>query len=175
MPPNFRLYRAGIYLQDHTSDGRGVHVRHASPRSRSLVTGEALTFPTQAGDIVFFDSRLTHAGQFPDFLEYLLCRIAWRLRRPQLGVEIKELYWRAIGRAPKLSIFFTFGIADADTEQFCYIESRTRADHDPSARFFPPDLVHALAATGVLSHGAHGYFPTSIEPEVSPKAIMQQT
>jgi hypothetical protein len=170
--PDLRLYRAGIYLQDHTSDRRGLHVRHASHQSRSLITGEALSLPTRAGDVIFFDSRLTHAGQFPDFLEYLLCRIAWRLRRPQLGVEIKDLYWRAIGKAPKLSIFFTFGIADADTEQFCLIESRTRADRDPSAHFLPPDFIHALAAAGVLSYGAHGFFPAGIELEVFPRATM---
>ncbi len=166
---DFRLCRTGIYLQDHTSDGRGLKVRLTSHRSPSLMSGEITSVPTRAGDIVFFDPRLTHAGQFPDFLEYALYRITRRLRRPQLGLEIKELYWQVMRKAPKLSVFFTFGIADAETEQFCLVESRARAERDPNARFLAPELIDALANAGVVSYGIHGFFPTSIESEVPPR------
>ncbi len=123
---NIPVYRAGIYLQDHDVDQHGLKVRPGSHHTRSPLDGPVETLCTRAGDVVFFDVRLSHAGQLPDPLEALMLRAQRRLGAPSMSYSLKEA-WRQLRRKQsKLSLFFTFGAPVAATDQFCAYEMASR-------------------------------------------------
>lgn len=143
------VYRAGIYLQDQSSKG-GLTVRPGSQCTRSPLTGAAETLKTAAGDVVFFDIRLSHAGQFPDPVETALLRAARlpRLRGP--AGALKRGWHRMMRKPDKLSLFFTYGAAAADTEEFCHFErSRQARGREGIAPPLAPALMGGLAEAGV--------------------------
>jgi len=151
--PDFRLYRAGIYLQDHVHNRQGLHVRVGSHRTPSLSAGDLRYLPTRAGDVVFFDIRLTHGGALPDPLELLLWRIAQRLRTHTVPSLIKDLYWRAAGKRTKHSIFFTVGSNDTHTSDFCRFEAKNLQQRVGAVKDLPENLLTALSAAGVRGPG----------------------
>jgi hypothetical protein len=151
--PECRIYRAGVYLQDHDRKHDGLTVRLQSHLSASKTIGEAAHLKTKAGDVVFFDSRLTHRGTAPDWFEYSLYRLTRRLRAPKLGFQIKEWYWKGTGQRPKLSIFFTYGGMNNFTKEFCAYEFRAKCkDMDVRNRVLPVSLSNSLSKAGVVSY-----------------------
>jgi hypothetical protein len=120
-----RVYKVGIYLQDHNNNLGGLRIRRGSHRVSSLNEGEEVYLQTKAGDIVIFDVRLTHTGQTEVVpISWLLkpVKVLRRIAR-KLGVEfnrtdrlLKGLYDRIAG--DRLSIFFTFGSANEFTIKF---------------------------------------------------------
>lgn len=121
-----QVYRAGIYVQDHDADGHGLHVRPGSHHTRSAGVGPFETLLTRKGDVVFFDPRLSHAGQFPDPFEHALLRAGRKLRVPALAHHAKEGWRRLLRKQPKLSLFFTYGAPGDDTDDYCAFEARSR-------------------------------------------------
>ena len=148
-----RVLRAGIYLQDHDTDGRGLHVRVGSHRTRSLDQGRHEILRTRAGDVVFFDIRLTHAGQFADPVEQILLRLGRKLRLPAAAAGAKDVWRRAWGRQRKLSIFCTYGAPGSDTDQYCRFQLAARRRRG-GAEDLPPHLVQELEASGVICGGS---------------------
>ena len=144
-----RVCRAGIYLQDHETNSHGLHVRTGSHHTKDLKHGPAVTLHTRAGDVVFFDIRLTHAGQLADPVEKLLLRAERRLPHPAIAPLLKNAWSRALGKPSKLSIFATYGAPNADTEQYCRFEmsSRLRAG---AARALPESVTLGLPGQGLL-------------------------
>lgn len=144
--PSVPVFRAGVYLQDHDRDGHGLHVRRGSHRTRSLDQGEVESLRTRAGDVVFFDIRVTHAGQFADPLERALLKGARRL--PAAAWRAKEA-WRALrGKQEKMSIFFTYGAPGPDTDFFCDFEAAAQRRRS-GALTLPAGVAAALSARGV--------------------------
>lgn len=145
-----RVYRAGIYLQDHHADGHGLQVRPGSHRTRAADQGLIETLSTRAGDVIFFDPRLSHAGQLMDRLEYFLFRAGRRLRTPGPMHHAKERWRRLRGKQAKLSLFFTYGAPGQDTDAYCAFEAKARRSvGGPNALALPPQLLTALAAQQV--------------------------
>lgn len=143
------VFRAGIYLQDHDVDGHGLHVRPGSHHTRSPLEGPVETLRTRAGDVVFFDIRLSHAGQFADPVESLLLRAQRRLGAPALFHGAKEGWRRLRGKQPKLSMFFTYGAPGNATGQFCdYEMASRRRSGAPGVESLSPDLHRLLASQG---------------------------
>lgn len=147
------VYRAGIYLQDHVLRG-GLSVRPGSHHARPLSWGTPETLSTRAGDIVFFDMRLTHAGQFADPLEVSLLRLGRRLRRDPLAAEIGAAYRRLRRRPDKLSVFFTYGSTSPEAAEMCEFELLMKRRAAPGAPQLALALVEALARAGVQVHPA---------------------
>ncbi len=142
-----RVYRAGIYLQDHDIR-HGLTVRNGSHHTKSLTTGLVETLRTHAGDVIFFDIRLTHAGQFADPVENLLLRAGRKLRREVGAAAIKARYQRLMGKADKLSIFFTYGVPGAATDEYCRFEYEAKKGQTNSeARYLPDRLIAELQAS----------------------------
>jgi hypothetical protein len=147
---NIPVFRAGIYLQDHDEDGHGLHVRPGSHHTRSPMEGSEETLRTRAGDVVFFDIRLSHAGQFADPFESLLLRAQRRLDAPRQCYGVKETWRRLRGKQPKLSLFFTYGAPVAATDQFCAYEMASRRRSGaPEAMGLGAELRSLLAARDV--------------------------
>jgi hypothetical protein len=119
-----RVFRIGIYLQDQKR--HGLTVRRRSHHSASISHGEVETLQTNAGDIVIFDIRLTHAGQFADCFEQLLLRTSHLLRQERMFMKFRWAYNKFLQRPDKLSLFLTFGANGPDTEDFISFNKRQR-------------------------------------------------
>lgn len=151
--PECRVYRAGIYLQDHDTDHLGLKVKRGSHRVR-LPDGLPEDRPrTQEGDVAFFDIRLIHAGVLPDPVERLLLGVGRRLRWPGWIRALKQAWWRLTGKHRKISAFFTFGTVSADTEDYCRFELELqRARMGGEAVRLPVPLRAGLRQAGVLTY-----------------------
>ena len=144
--PDCRVYRAGIYLQDHLT-GQGLSVRRGSHYTRSLTEGPVETVATRAGDLILFDIRLTHAGQMADPIETLLLRLGRRLRREREVAAIKARYQAFLGKPKKLSVFFTYGVPGSYTDEYLRFEYLAKQASPYGGAPLP--LVERLTAMGV--------------------------
>lgn len=110
----------------------------------------ARTLLTRAGDVVFFDPRLSHAGQPLDPFERVLFRAGQKLRVPAPAYHAKEAWRRLLGKRPKLSLFFTYGAPGRDTDGYCAFEAQARRRAGrPGAPALSPELLGSLAARRV--------------------------
>ncbi|MEN3976264.1 hypothetical protein [Emcibacter sp. SYSU 3D8] len=151
--PDCRVYRAGIYLQDHDTDHLGLKVRRGSHRQRNPDGLPDERPRTHEGDVAFFDIRVIHAGVLPDPFEHLLLAIGRRLGWPRWVIAIKDAWWRLTGKHRKLSTFFTFGIVSSDTEDYCRFELELlRKRLGAQAVRLPAALRAALKSAGVLTY-----------------------
>jgi hypothetical protein len=145
-----RVYKAAIYLQE-TGDGDGLSVRVGSHR-RPTHDGNEERLKTQPGDVVFFDVRLSHAGQLPDLLEKgfkALAKLATlgdrTKQEPSWLLSLKNGYWKVIGRKDRLSIFFTYGKPNRFTEEFAEANMFRQANQaGDRGEGLPQDLMDAL-------------------------------
>ena len=121
------VFRAGVYLQDHHLDGNGLRVRPGSQRTRSVVEGTQEVLASRAGDVIFFDIRLSHAGQMPDLLENVLLHTARRTGAEGIGFAAKEAWRKLRSKQRKLSIFFTYGDDGQDAQDYRAFEAASRS------------------------------------------------
>lgn len=104
--PCSEVIRVGIYLQPHPTGG--LTVRRGSHRCPGIDAGEPVHLDTALGDVIFFDMRLTHAGQFIDPFEILLLRLGRRMKCEATAAAARRVYQRLKRQPDKLSIFLTF-------------------------------------------------------------------
>ncbi|MBC7434010.1 MAG: hypothetical protein H7345_18295 [Rubritepida sp.] len=146
--PDCSVIRVGVYLQDHpTRDG--LSVRLGSQHHRALDQGAVRHVSTSRGDIVLFDVRLTHAGQFADGLEAPLLKAAGRSWLTKPATRLRTAYSHLRRRVEKLSIFFTYGSDAADTQEYCDFELAARHRRASPAGPLPDALLEALLRENV--------------------------
>lgn len=104
-----RVYKLGIYLDDHVGGASGLKVSPASHRGPAMSAQPPVSLDTRAGDVVLFDVRLSHCGQVPDLVERGLS-LTSRLLGVSQGApgskffsRVHALYLRALG-APAASV-----------------------------------------------------------------------
>lgn len=137
---NFKIYRAGIYLQDHVIKA-GLTVKTASHRSGSLTEGKSETLSTRAGDVVFFDMRLTHAGQFASSFEMLLMGASRRLHLNYGLTALRTRVRSFMRKSDKLSIFFSYTVPSPDAEIFCRYETAAKMRRPTTNSVYLPESV----------------------------------
>jgi hypothetical protein len=147
--------RVGIYLQGHEVKN-GLTVRRGSHRFRSQATGEIETLKTHTGDVIFFDSRLTHAGQFASAPELLAMRFARRCGCARLLVRLRCSIKKLVGRTDKLSAFFTYAVPGPATDYRCAYEHSAKKKR--GAEYLPDELTRSLKLAGV------SYWPAMARP-----------
>ncbi|GGD59719.1 phytanoyl-CoA dioxygenase family protein [Croceicoccus mobilis] len=125
------VIKMGVYLQDHV-DGNGLSVVPGSHLADDLGNDNAVAIPSQAGDVILFDVRITHRGRPGDGVEKSLqkaSRIGARIGKslpaalrpsgePASILALKTGYDRLRGIASRHSVFFTFGADNRFTAQF---------------------------------------------------------
>ncbi|MGE0665877.1 MAG: hypothetical protein AB7O49_04885 [Sphingomonadales bacterium] len=164
--PDCRVYRAGIYLQDHDTGHLGLKVKRGSHRSRSSDGLPDERPRTREGDVAFFDIRLIHAGILPDPFERLLLGIGRRLGWPGWIRTLKQAWWRLTGKRRKISVFFTYGTVSPDTEDYCRYELELlRARLGATGLRLPPALRAGLREAGVLT------YEDALEERYGPRAL----
>lgn len=147
------VYKAAVYLQDATLED-GLTVRLGSHR-HSGHDGLEKHVDSKAGDVVFFDVRLSHVGQRPDAVEKAIKAVVRPLRNsnrtePAWATSLKELYWKAIGRRNRLSVFFTYGQRNDFTVDFSKANmDRQHAQAGAVTVPMPAPLAAALDKSGI--------------------------
>jgi hypothetical protein len=141
---NCRVYKVAIYLQDHHNNLGGLRVRRGSHRLAALDRGEEVYLQTKAGDILFFDARLTHTGQtevvpIPWLIKPIgiLRRIIHKVCKVEFtGIDtlFRNIYDRIAG--DRLSIFFTFGSPNEWTIKFAQNNMRRQLSQFPNAPIY---------------------------------------
>lgn len=130
-----RVYKIGIYLQDHSQNGTGLKVRRGSHKVGNLTEGDLVTINSGVGDIIIFDVRISHCGDLPDGVETVLQKVSRILKGrnpqkqdPDLFVRIREHYVKMRRDQQKMSLFFTFGVDNMYTSDFSHNNMRRQAE-----------------------------------------------
>ncbi len=144
-----RVYRAGIYLQSHETDGLGLNVIRGSHRRSDLAGLPTDTLRQRAGDVAFIDCRTMHAGVLPNRFENILRGASRRLGEPAWLAMVNDLLWR-VRRQDRLSIFLGFGLKGPEVEEFCRFDLHLRRRRVGSRCLLRPAARDALAAAGVV-------------------------
>jgi hypothetical protein len=157
-----RVFKAAVYLQD-AGPNDGLTIALGSHRRRGH-EGERLHVPSKAGDVVFFDVRLSHVGQLPDPVERGIKAFVRPFRsasrnEPAWATMVREAYWKTIGRRDRLSIFFTYGADNVFTQDFSRANMRRQAEQTgKEVASFSPELTASLMQSQVrladLDHAA---------------------
>lgn len=154
-----RVVKVGVYLQDQQGEAGCFRASPGTHREESSVPGEVRSVPTQLGDVVIFDVRLTHAGMLPDPVERLIWRGA-RFASPPgreraMGRWMKEAWWRMMRKPERMAAFFTFGAPNAYTDEFARNNLRylSEAGIPDSSLPLPQELVQSLESEGVQVFG----------------------
>jgi hypothetical protein len=120
--PECRVYKMGVYMNDHSTDGNGMSVRVGSHLKNNLTDGEAISLATKPGDVVIFDVRITHAGKEYDVVERGLLKLGRifgdHTGKSNIGRKVRDIYCCFKTGKPKRSLFFTFGASNIYTYDF---------------------------------------------------------
>ncbi|WP_448665798.1 phytanoyl-CoA dioxygenase family protein [Serratia plymuthica] len=120
--PECRVYKMGVYMNDHSMDGSGLSVRVGSHLIDNLTDGESVSLATKPGDVVIFDVRITHAGKEYDVVERGLLKVGRMLGdqngKSKVGRRVRDIYCGLKNGKPKRSFFFTFGAPNTHTYDF---------------------------------------------------------
>lgn len=116
----FKICKVGVYLQDEDTNDNGFKVQLGSHLIDSLCHDSPTKIDTRVGDVSLFDIRTTHTAMQPDFVEKSIRKLSYAggKRGLKLARLMKETYWSLRGKPQRLSIFFTYGIRNAITEEF---------------------------------------------------------
>jgi ectoine hydroxylase-related dioxygenase (phytanoyl-CoA dioxygenase family) len=108
----YPIVRLALYLQDHREYSGGLKVRKGSHRTVKTNVGEPVLIPSEAGDVVAFSLRTSHAGN------------AVRLKMaPELSLDHRlEKRIPAFLRRPedseRVSFFLTYGLPSPALDRF---------------------------------------------------------
>ena len=115
-----RIYKIGIYLQDHSNNNQGLSL---IPSSHNTFNEgdflEPITIHSTVGDVVIFDQRIMHKGFYLNEDEKNICRTIEDTK--QNIDENKFNYFqnkRKIDNSTKMSIFYGVAFDDAISKEF---------------------------------------------------------
>ena len=63
--PDFKVVRIGLYLTDNKKHSGALAVKAGSHKVQNLKDGKIVVVENNPGDLVIFDVRITHCGNFP--------------------------------------------------------------------------------------------------------------
>lgn len=150
-----QVYKIALYLQDSTPQS-GLTIEPRSHRTPRIRGGEAIQIPTRMGDAVIFDVRLSHTGQLPDKVERGLKLFSRLLNKGRRNGEdtrfvtwLHDRYWRLLGRADRMSVFFTYDFAAANIDR----QARQIAEESANRIEDVREIASNLESQGVLTYG----------------------
>jgi hypothetical protein len=155
-----KVYKMGIYLQDHQNDAAGLSVREGSHRTKSWSEGPVRYTGGPAGSVVVFDVRITHTGQLRTRLQRKLIDLASYLPKQYFEpafAKARRSYRAAVGRE-RIAMFFTFGMPNEHTIEFATSNMRRQLKLEPGTNpKLPPNVRQAFESNHVLL--AEDHFP----------------
>jgi hypothetical protein len=153
-PDGWHVYKAAIYLQDQP-DG-SPQVLKVRPRSQHRRLGEVAheqALAIRAGDVIVFDVRVDHAGQFPSIWDKSLRRMLM-LGCGIFGYDaeawfstLRSALCKGVRRADeRMAIYLTFGRPDPVTYAY---EETGRQNHGPLPAALDEDVRKRLAGRNI--------------------------
>jgi ribosomal protein L16/L10AE len=155
-----KVYKAGVYFQDHEKDKNGLWVREGSHRIAGNDDGPVHYTGTKKGDVIIFDVRITHSGQFKSKLQRALIRASEKLPAKALVerglAESRRTLRKLLGRE-RVASFFTFGLPNQHTIEFARANMRRQIMLTPgTSPRLPEGLRKEFERVGVKT--AEPYF-----------------
>ncbi|HWL71464.1 MAG TPA: hypothetical protein VNS22_24220 [Geminicoccus sp.] len=158
-PNGWRVCKAAIYLQDQPADSKqALKVRPGSHRRRLGEVTQEVALGVRAGDVIMFDVRIDHAGQFPSWWDKSLRRLLMAGGRitkgdPESRFAAVRGALRALGGRveDRMAIYLTFGSPNAATYAY---EQVGRRNHGPVPADLDGEARSRLARWNVAMIGA---------------------
>jgi hypothetical protein len=125
--PGNPVIKAAVYCQDHLIEQEmsGLRVRPGSHHRPDPWDGDEVQLLTRAGDVIFFDVRLSHTGERRDLaLRMVETCLRGSPRTRPLKVAARTAQLRARRRADRMAAFFTYGVPGPLTESFARANMR---------------------------------------------------
>jgi hypothetical protein len=117
---DYSLLRCGFYFQDHVDNPGGLKVRDGSHEYPDIATGRIKDIYSEEGDLVVWNMRLTHSGNFRKL------KFSDKNLDPSFETHLPSWMFRDEGSL-RLSCFCAFGTPGAHLDS--YLESmRSRPD-----------------------------------------------
>jgi hypothetical protein len=148
-----KVYKMGVYLQDHDHDKTGLWVREGSHRLASFRAGEVQYTNMRAGDVIVFDVRITHSGQFKSLLERKLLVLSKHVpqRFFDWSFATARTAYRALRSRERIALFFTFGLPNQHTIEFARSNMRRQLRLTPgTSPRLPSAIRKAFESRGVV-------------------------
>ena len=146
------VIKVAIYLQDHSRHG-GLSIRPESHTSPSLEAGVETELRLAAGDVVIFDTRLTHRGTLPSLPDRVISRAVDILPvhdKPRTVARLRSYRNRMIGRPDRLAVYFAYGLPGERTATFARRNmDRQLSQHGTGSSAPDEDLERFLQRGGV--------------------------
>ncbi|WP_159718523.1 phytanoyl-CoA dioxygenase family protein [Geminicoccus flavidas] len=158
-PDGWRVCKVAVYLQDQPAHSRqALKVRPGSHRRRLGEVTQEVALGVRAGDVIVFDVRIDHAGQFPSWWDKSLHRLSVAGSRVLKGdpesrfAALREALCGWGGRTEdRMAIYLTFGSPNAATYAY---EQAGRRNHGPVPAALDSEARSRLARWNVTMIGA---------------------
>jgi hypothetical protein len=158
-PDGWRVCKAAIYLQDQPADSRqALKVRPGSHRRRLGEVAQEVALGVRAGDVILFDVRIDHAGQFPSMWDKSLRRLLVAGSRVLKGdPESRFAALRGALRGwggrteDRMAIYLTFGSPNAAIYAY---EKAGRRNHGPVPAGLDGEVSSRLSRWKIAMIGA---------------------
>jgi phytanoyl-CoA dioxygenase PhyH len=148
-----RVYKMGVYLQDHDKDTAGLTVREGSHHCKAIDDGAIHYTGSRAGSVVLFDVRITHSGQDKTRLQRRLTMASALLPKGSVDAmfaKTRMLYRTLVGRE-RIASFFTFGLPNDYTIEFSKNNMRRQLRLTPgTSPKLPASMREAFIKENVL-------------------------
>jgi hypothetical protein len=156
----YELVRCGFYLQDHARHSGGLKVRLRSHGYPTHLAGKMADIPTQYGDIVIWNMRLTHSGNNKRI------RFAAPIAlHPRLEAILPALL-SSPEQNRRIAAFCSFGKPGSHVDR--YITRMNERDKDYRA-YFQRARNYTDASLFAASHGVRLRLPNDFYGELDPR------
>ena len=113
------VFKVALYFQDHNNID-GLSVIEGSHRKQEIDKHKNIDIKTKAGDMILFDTRLYHCGKERNFFEKVLKFFLSKVFKNNWEmIGYKLLNAVNVKNKTRLSVFFTVGIENEKTLEFC--------------------------------------------------------
>ena len=154
------VFKAAIYLQDHHDFEDGLKIIPGSHRTEKIQSGKEQHMSVNQGDVIIFDTRLSHTGQINPIPKAISQRAQKIIQR--IEPDIKEIKKKEIANQTKTqellnlfrkhagtrqSVFFTFAADSKHSTTFAIENMKRQLVELPSVHqsaFLPPRVKDTL-------------------------------
>ena len=148
-----RVIKVALYLQDHDTDKRALHVRSGTIHTPDLESGDPTPVRANAGDMVLFDVRITHRGVQKSMLDRGLFTLGKALspRHPEaMATRLRRRQMALAGKPARMAVYFAFGAPNENSVRFAQRNmGRQLAQLLKHASPLPESLAQAFEASAI--------------------------
>jgi Phytanoyl-CoA dioxygenase (PhyH) len=143
----FKCYKMAFYFQDHTNNSDGLTVRKGSHLTKVLHDGELYDVPSESGDAVVFDMRISHIGKKANLIERGINTI---LKSGKARFRLYQGIRNTFKMQDKISLFFAFGVPNQFIDEHIDVTiNRQNKQNTEGIYIINPKLAKSLEAAEI--------------------------